>query len=272
MAFNAAATAGSAMAMPHRAGLQRGVAFVPGSEDEDEEHVQRRCHDGGAAGSWLVELGGQQVDGRTQRAVPADCRRNVNERRQFFDQRVWADAIHDVRAAQQGSPSRTCGRLCVFAVGQCVSDRAASSAAARDAPPHGKWAGLIGYRTRRSMRVAVYGAYGYQGRLTVPELIRRGIEPVLIGRNGDRLRAAAEVPDIADADVRVAAIDDPGGMAGAFAGLDAVINCAGPFTLSGTAVARQRSPPAATISTLPASSWPSSGSTTRSAATRKWRV
>jgi short subunit dehydrogenase-like uncharacterized protein len=82
--------------------------------------------------------------------------------------------------------------------------------------------------------IAVYGASGYTGKLVVAELIRRGFTVVLAGRNLDRL-AAVNAPG---ADRRRADTDDHDGLVRAFEGCDAVINCAGPFSLAGFAVVR----------------------------------
>ena len=38
-------------------------------------------------------------------------------------------------------------------------------------------------------RVLVYGATGHTGRFVVDELLRRGLEPVLAGRDAERLAA-----------------------------------------------------------------------------------
>jgi short subunit dehydrogenase-like uncharacterized protein len=88
------------------------------------------------------------------------------------------------------------------------------------------------------MTIAVYGASGYQGKLVVAELARRGIDTVLVGRNATRLRQAAAKVGIAGAEHRLADTDDHDALRTAFRGCDAVINCAGPFTPSGEAVVR----------------------------------
>lgn len=75
--------------------------------------------------------------------------------------------------------------------------------------------------------VVVYGAYGHTGRFVTAELRRRGLVPVLSGRDPDRLTAlGAEHPDL---ERRVAAVDDPVALRRAVAGAAAVVNCAGPF-------------------------------------------
>ncbi|MGB2567709.1 saccharopine dehydrogenase family protein [Micromonospora citrea] len=76
-------------------------------------------------------------------------------------------------------------------------------------------------------RVLVYGATGHTGRFVVDELQRRGLVPVLAGRNAERL--AAVPPRHAVLERRVVGIDDPDLLRRAVAGTGAVINCAGPF-------------------------------------------
>ncbi|WP_055589505.1 saccharopine dehydrogenase family protein [Streptacidiphilus griseoplanus] len=84
------------------------------------------------------------------------------------------------------------------------------------------------------MRIAVYGASGFTGRLAVAELRRRGIATALVGRDPDRLQAVGG----AGAAVRVADPADPAALTAAFADCDAVVNCAGPFTFWGEPVVR----------------------------------
>jgi short subunit dehydrogenase-like uncharacterized protein len=88
------------------------------------------------------------------------------------------------------------------------------------------------------MIIAVYGANGYQARLILAELSRHEVEVRLVGRDSKRLDATAAQVGIPDADRRVADVDDPAALVAAFTGSDVVINCAGPFTMSGAAVVR----------------------------------
>jgi hypothetical protein len=75
--------------------------------------------------------------------------------------------------------------------------------------------------------VAVFGAYGHTGRFVVAELSRRGYEPILCGRDEDKLSAMAVTwPSLQR---RVATLSDPASLDSALQGADAVINCAGPF-------------------------------------------
>lgn len=79
--------------------------------------------------------------------------------------------------------------------------------------------------------VVVYGATGHTGRFIVAELRRRGIATVVSGRDAARLEALAA--EWADVVVRPAAVDDASALDRALAGAAAVINCAGPFAVTG---------------------------------------
>lgn len=82
--------------------------------------------------------------------------------------------------------------------------------------------------------VAVYGASGHTGRFVVRELLRRGFVPVAVGRSEAAL--AASLPTGSTVAIRPAAVDDARALDRAFAGAAAVINCAGPFLDTATAV------------------------------------
>ncbi|MGH8880694.1 MAG: saccharopine dehydrogenase NADP-binding domain-containing protein, partial [Stackebrandtia sp.] len=88
------------------------------------------------------------------------------------------------------------------------------------------------------MVVAVYGANGYQAKLVLGELSRHGVKVRLVGRDRQRLHAAAVAVGMNNAECRVAAVDNRAALAAALTGSDVVINCAGPFTESGAAVVR----------------------------------
>ena len=79
--------------------------------------------------------------------------------------------------------------------------------------------------------VVVYGATGHTGRFVVAELLARGFAPVVSGRDAARLEAPAG--ERGEAAVRPATVDDPGSMDRALAGAAAVVNCAGPFAVTG---------------------------------------
>lgn len=82
--------------------------------------------------------------------------------------------------------------------------------------------------------IAVYGASGFTGALTVAELRRRGARVLPVGRSADRLSARGFPKE----EVRVAALDDPDGLIDAFRGCAVVVNCAGPFRYQGEPVIR----------------------------------
>jgi short subunit dehydrogenase-like uncharacterized protein len=88
------------------------------------------------------------------------------------------------------------------------------------------------------MRIAVYGASGYTGKLVVAELHRRGVEMVVAGRNRAKLESMVTDLGAAGAQVRTAGVDDPAGLAAVLEGCDGVVNCAGPFTFFGEQVVR----------------------------------
>src|SRR5215467_716130 len=78
--------------------------------------------------------------------------------------------------------------------------------------------------------ILIYGATGYTGRLIIRELQRRGIEPVLAGRNAVRLSVLAEEFDLP---FRAAPLHSPRELDSALGGVSVVLHAAGPF--SGTA-------------------------------------
>ncbi|MET9216346.1 MULTISPECIES: saccharopine dehydrogenase NADP-binding domain-containing protein [unclassified Nocardia] len=81
------------------------------------------------------------------------------------------------------------------------------------------------------MKIAVYGATGHVGRFAVAELRGRGIDPVVVGRDAERL---AEVGGVA----RVAAADDHTALVDAFTGIDVVISTLPDYTGNGAGVLR----------------------------------
>jgi short subunit dehydrogenase-like uncharacterized protein len=82
--------------------------------------------------------------------------------------------------------------------------------------------------------VAVMGAYGHTGRFVVAELRKRGLVPILSGRDAAKLHAAGRTAP--GSDIRPASIDDPASLDRALAGAAAVINCAGPFAATSAPV------------------------------------
>ncbi|MEC3913679.1 saccharopine dehydrogenase NADP-binding domain-containing protein [Nocardia sp. CDC160] len=72
--------------------------------------------------------------------------------------------------------------------------------------------------------IAVYGVSGHTGGYILADLRRRGLTPILVGRNAERLRATAEAAGLPDAELRIAAADDRAALVAAFTGADVVIS------------------------------------------------
>jgi short subunit dehydrogenase-like uncharacterized protein len=83
-------------------------------------------------------------------------------------------------------------------------------------------------------RWMIYGATGYTGRLVVEEAVRRGLAPVLAGRDAGRLDALARPLGL---ETRAVALDDPRRLAQALEGIQVVLNAAGPFAATALPIA-----------------------------------
>ncbi len=79
----------------------------------------------------------------------------------------------------------------------------------------------------------IYGSYGYTGELIVQEALRRGLSPILAGRDRIRLQTQAASFDLP---FRAFALVDPAVVDAALADVAAVIHCAGPFSQTYRAV------------------------------------
>ncbi|MFE3442208.1 saccharopine dehydrogenase NADP-binding domain-containing protein [Nocardia sp. NPDC059180] len=90
--------------------------------------------------------------------------------------------------------------------------------------------------TNSTKTIAVYGATGHTGGYLLAELRRRELTPVLVGRDADRLRTAATAADLADADIRVASLDDHDALVAAFRDADVVISSLPAYVDHGEAV------------------------------------
>lgn len=77
--------------------------------------------------------------------------------------------------------------------------------------------------------VTVFGAYGRTGRFVVDELVRRGLTPILSGRDPTRL---AQVGAETGLEVRPASVESARDLDVALDGAQAVIGCAGPFAVT----------------------------------------
>jgi len=73
----------------------------------------------------------------------------------------------------------------------------------------------------------IYGAYGYSAQLIAERARERGLNPVLAGRNAEKVGAIANELGF---EHRAFALDDPGIVAASLRDIDAVVHCAGPFS------------------------------------------
>lgn len=73
----------------------------------------------------------------------------------------------------------------------------------------------------------IYGSYGFVGSLIAEEAIDRGLDPILAGRDREKLRE--QVDDLEQPGRRFD-LEDPEIVAEALADVDCVLNCAGPFS------------------------------------------
>jgi len=81
----------------------------------------------------------------------------------------------------------------------------------------------------------IYGATGYTGRLLVEALRRRGVKPLLGGRNAAALASLAETTGC---EYRVAALSDESALTSALAGVRVLLLAAGPFSRTADPVVR----------------------------------
>ncbi|MBL8798058.1 MAG: saccharopine dehydrogenase NADP-binding domain-containing protein [Planctomycetia bacterium] len=72
----------------------------------------------------------------------------------------------------------------------------------------------------------IYGATGYSGALIARVAVRRGLQPILAGRNRAAVVALADELHL---QARVFALDQPSDLDAGLQGVKAVLHCAGPF-------------------------------------------
>jgi len=72
----------------------------------------------------------------------------------------------------------------------------------------------------------IYGSYGYTGKLIADLAVKRGLTPLLAGRNERRLRAQAEALGLP---FRAFALEDSNALQAALREVQGVLHCAGPF-------------------------------------------
>jgi len=73
----------------------------------------------------------------------------------------------------------------------------------------------------------IYGANGYTGRLTALEAVRRGLSPILAGRNAAEIAALAAETGL---ESRVFSLDSSAGVVENLGDCHLVLHCAGPFS------------------------------------------
>jgi short subunit dehydrogenase-like uncharacterized protein len=78
-----------------------------------------------------------------------------------------------------------------------------------------------------SSRLMIYGANGYTGRLIAREAAKRGLKPLLAGRNRDELDLLAKELGVSR---RVFELSNPNEVARNLEGINVVLHCAGPFS------------------------------------------
>jgi Saccharopine dehydrogenase NADP binding domain len=80
----------------------------------------------------------------------------------------------------------------------------------------------------------IYGANGFTGSLIAAEAARRGMRPILAGRNADKLAALADKLGL---EHRVFGLDEPVAVDTGLHGVSLVLHCAGPFSKTSNPVA-----------------------------------
>jgi short subunit dehydrogenase-like uncharacterized protein len=73
----------------------------------------------------------------------------------------------------------------------------------------------------------IYGANGYTGQLIAQEAVRRGLRPVLAGRNASALEPLAKKLKLP---VRAFSLENPTAVRAGLHGIGLVLHCAGPFS------------------------------------------
>jgi len=79
----------------------------------------------------------------------------------------------------------------------------------------------------------IYGANGFTGELTAREAVRRGMRPILAGRNAAEISRLAEELEL---EYRVFGLDEPAAIIDSISGLKLILHCAGPFSITSAAM------------------------------------
>jgi short subunit dehydrogenase-like uncharacterized protein len=75
----------------------------------------------------------------------------------------------------------------------------------------------------------VYGSYGYTGKLIVEQAVKEGLHPILAGRDEAQLQAQANRYGL---EYRAFDLNDSAALNAALHEVDAILHCAGPFSLT----------------------------------------
>jgi short subunit dehydrogenase-like uncharacterized protein len=78
-------------------------------------------------------------------------------------------------------------------------------------------------------KVLIYGATGYTGQLVAREAARRGLEPIVAGRDAAKVKVLA---DELGTEGRTFSLSDPEATAAGLLGATVVVNAAGPFAIT----------------------------------------
>ncbi len=81
----------------------------------------------------------------------------------------------------------------------------------------------------------IYGCYGYTGSLVAEEAVARGLRPVLAGRNRGKVEEMAKRFGL---ESRCFQTDSPETAVSGLKGISVLLNCAGPFAVTGPPMAR----------------------------------
>ncbi len=83
------------------------------------------------------------------------------------------------------------------------------------------------HKIKMKNSIAVYGAYGHTGKFIVSQLLDQGFNPILCGRDKEKLLSySRQYPSLL---TKVADINQPDTLDNAFSSSDIIVNCAGPY-------------------------------------------
>ena len=77
------------------------------------------------------------------------------------------------------------------------------------------------------MGLLIYGANGYSGKLVLEEALRKGLRPILAGRNESKIKSLAAAYQL---EHRIFSLENVPKVVSNLEGVNVVLNCAGPFS------------------------------------------